>query len=82
MTERLFKRSEDGAILCEACLPPHEVLLAAELSPSLFPGTFHLLRCSACSEVSGAGGGAGTVFTPGDAEDCGSEVRDGAAPQV
>lgn len=48
MTVRLFKRSEDGAILCGDCLPPRDVLTTAELSPNLFPGTFHLLKCSHC----------------------------------
>lgn len=45
---RMFKRSEDGGIVCEHCLTAAEVLTAAELLPHLFPGTYHRLTCLEC----------------------------------
>lgn len=45
---QMFKRSEDGAIVCADCLAPEEELTAAALQPRHFPGTYHRLHCARC----------------------------------
>lgn len=45
---QMFKRSEDGAIVCADCLAPDEELTAAALQPRHFPGTYHRLHCARC----------------------------------
>lgn len=50
---RMFRRSEDGALLCDACLEGGEEMVSAQLEPRHFPGTYHKLTCSRCGAAGG-----------------------------
>lgn len=56
----MFKRSEDGVIVCADCLAPGEEMVSAELQPRLFPGTYGKLHCTRC----GAAGDSAAEATP------------------
>lgn len=45
---RLYKRSDDGLIVCGDCLPPQDRPTSAELFPKFFPGTYDKLNCTTC----------------------------------
>lgn len=44
----LFRRPETGVIVCIGCLTERDRVLATELDPALFPGTYERLTCTEC----------------------------------
>jgi hypothetical protein len=78
---KLYRLPGDGVIFCESCLPRSMMLIAAELQPRFFPGTYHLLSCAICdTSVQGAAKAAAVAALPGKAVEIDLEIpRSGLA---